>query len=146
MKSRRYAMQKVVIDTNVMVSSLIQKNYPYKIIYFLFLANKIQLCVSNELLTEYYQVLFRPKFSKYPDFIIRAERLLADIEVKALKIEPQNKFDLIKDQDDNMILELAYSCNANFIITGNTNDFNFVDFFNTKIVSPSVYWELYSPS
>ncbi len=26
-------MQKIVIDTNVIVSSLIQRSYPYKIIY-----------------------------------------------------------------------------------------------------------------
>ncbi len=61
-------MQKVVIDTNVIVSSLIQKNYPYLIIHDFFLEDKFQLCISNELLTEYYEVLARPKFSKFQDF------------------------------------------------------------------------------
>ncbi len=45
-------MQKVIIDTNVIVSSLIQTNYPFFIINELFLENKIQLCVSQELLDE----------------------------------------------------------------------------------------------
>lgn len=36
-------MQKVVIDTNVVVSALIQKNYPFLIIDELFLESKIRL-------------------------------------------------------------------------------------------------------
>ncbi|WP_158859341.1 putative toxin-antitoxin system toxin component, PIN family [Lunatibacter salilacus] len=129
-------MQKNVIDTNVIVSSLIQRNYPYKIIYELFTHNKFMLCVSEELMSEYYEVLSRPKFAKFPDFFGKAENLLADIETKATKFVPSLKFDLISDKDDNMILELAEACKADFIITGNTNDFTFSEFKETKIVSP----------
>ena len=68
-------MQKVVIDTNVIVSALIQRGYPNLIINELFIENRIQLCVSDELMSEYYEVLARPKFSKFPDFFIRAEAL-----------------------------------------------------------------------
>lgn len=52
-------MQKIVIDTNVIVSALIQKNYPYLIINDLFIEDKFQLCVSDELLTEYYEVFYK---------------------------------------------------------------------------------------
>ena len=38
-------MQKVIIDTNVIVSSLIQNSYPYLIIYELFVEEKLHLCV-----------------------------------------------------------------------------------------------------
>jgi putative PIN family toxin of toxin-antitoxin system len=41
-------MQKVIIDTNVFVSALIQRNYPYLIVRDLFIEEKIQLCVSDE--------------------------------------------------------------------------------------------------
>jgi len=47
-------MQKVIIDTNVIVSSLIQKGIPYHIIYDLFVGDKISLCISSPLLAEYY--------------------------------------------------------------------------------------------
>ncbi len=47
-------MQNIVIDTNVIVSSLIQRNYPYLIINDFFIENKFQLCISDELFTEYY--------------------------------------------------------------------------------------------
>jgi len=46
-------MQKIVVDTNVIVSSLIQRNYPYFIISELFIEDKIQLCISEELMAQY---------------------------------------------------------------------------------------------
>jgi len=138
-------MQKIVIDTNIVVSSLIQRNYPYLIISDFFLEDKFQLCVSDELLTEYYEVLARPKFSKFQDFFMKAESLLADIEAKSIKFIPTIKLDLISDKDDNMILELADECNADFIITGNTTDFTFPSYKETKIVTPKEYWEIYKP-
>jgi hypothetical protein len=138
-------MQKIVIDTNVIVSSLIQRSYPYKIIYELFIDDKFVLCVSEELMAEYYQVLSRPKFARFPDFFGKAENLLADIETKAQKFVPSTKLDLILDKDDNMILELADECKADFIVTGNTNDFTFSEYKQTKIVSPKEYWENHAP-
>jgi hypothetical protein len=39
-----------------------------------------------------------------------------------------------------MILELADECLADFIITGNTNDFTFPTYKQTKIVTPKEYW------
>ena len=50
-------MQKIVIDTNVIVSSLIQRSYPNLIISELFIEDKFQLCISDELMAEYYDVL-----------------------------------------------------------------------------------------
>jgi hypothetical protein len=44
-----------------------------------------------------------------------------------------------------MILELADECVADFVITGNTNDFTFPEYKQTKIVSPKEYWELHQP-
>ncbi|SHM15175.1 putative toxin-antitoxin system toxin component, PIN family [Mucilaginibacter sp. OK098] len=77
-------MQKIILDTNVLVSSLIQRSYPFLIVNELFTRNNLELCVSDALMSEYYEVLKRRKFSKYPDFILRAETLLADIERKAV--------------------------------------------------------------
>ncbi|WP_373497306.1 putative toxin-antitoxin system toxin component, PIN family [Aquiflexum sp.] len=134
-------MQKIIVDTNVIVSLLIQRSYPYKIIHDLFIDDKFLLCVSEELMLEYYEVISRPKFVRYTDFFGRAESLLADIETKAKKFEPRIKLDLISDKDDNMILELADECHADFIITGNTKDFTFPLYKKTKIVSPKEYWE-----
>ena len=139
-------MQRIVIDTNVIISSLIQKSYPFTIVNELFIDNKIEMCVSEELMTEYYDVLRREKFARFHDFFSRAETLLVEIETKATMFEPKIRLQLISDADDNFILELADECIADFVITGNTTDFIFPTYKETKIVTPKEYWENHKPS
>ena len=138
-------MQKIVIDTNVFVSSLIQRGIPYLIVNDLFIVGKLDLCISDDLLQEYYLVLRRKKFNKYPDFTNKAETLIADIESKSIKFSPTNKLTIISDKDDNKLLELAEESNADFLITGNTNDFTFRKYKQTRIVTPKEYWENHKP-
>jgi len=57
--------------------------------------------------------------------------------------EPKDKLKIIKDEPDNRLLELAKISEADFIITGNTNDFTMKIFNKTRIVSPKEYWEEY---
>lgn len=134
-------MQRLVIDTNVFVSALIQKSYPYLIISELFVEGRIDLCISDALPEEYYAVLNRKKFAKYSDFHNKAKILTTDIESKSIKFIPKKKLTLISDKDDNKLLELADECKADFLITGNTNDFTIKKYKRTKIVTPREYWE-----
>lgn len=136
-------MQKLVIDTNVFVSALIQRSYPFLIISELFVDGKIELCISDPLLEEYYAVFNRKKFAKYRDFLNKAEILIADIEARSFKFTPKKKLTIISDKDDNKLLELADECKADFLITGNTNDFTIKKYKRTKIVTPKEYWENY---
>jgi len=134
-------MQKIIIDTNVLVSALIQRNYPYFILFNYVLENQVEMCISDDLFEEYFNVLHRPKFTKYPDFQNKAEFILAQIESFATKFYPKEKVDIISDRNDNRLLELALESSADFIITGNSNDFIMNDFQGTKIVSPKEYWD-----
>ena len=84
-------MQKIIIDTNVLVSALIQRNYPNFILYNCVLENHVMVCLSDDLFEEYLDVLNRQKFSKYPDFINKAEFILAQIDTKAIKFYPTQK-------------------------------------------------------
>ena len=111
----------------------------------MFLENKIRLCVSEDLIQEYFDVLSRPKFARFPDFASKAESILTEIGIKSELYYPKIKLDIISDKDDNMILELAEECKADFIITGNTNDFTIPEYKDSKIVTPMEYWENYRP-
>ncbi|MDP1623325.1 MAG: hypothetical protein Q8M08_13410, partial [Bacteroidales bacterium] len=62
--------------------------------------------------------------------------MLVDIEKKVIKYSPSIRLEIINDQGDNKLLELAETCNADFLITGNTNDFTIREYKGTKIVSP----------
>jgi len=136
-------MQKVILDTNVVVSALIQRSFPYLILTDLYLGRGFQLCISENLMTEYYDVLGRDKFAKFTDFKMKADAILVDIERNASFFKPKKKVRKVKDEDDNMLLELAIECKAHFLITGNTNDFTFSDYKKTKILTPREYWEDY---
>jgi len=71
--------------------------------------------------------------------------LLADIETRANKYFPTIVLEIISDIDDNKLLELAETCEADYLITGNTNDFTLKEYKSTKIVNPRDYWENYLP-
>ena len=135
-------MQKIILDTNVIVSSLIQKSYPYLIVEHCIDRNAI-ICISNAILEEYLEVLGRPKFSKFPDFKTNADFLIARLSEISETYEPKDKLDIIEDEQDNRILELAKISEADFIITGNTNDFTMKTFGKTRILTPKEYWEEY---
>jgi len=136
-------MQKLIVDTNVLVSALIQRSYPYLIIQQLFIDEEIELCLSAELMKENYAVLGRKKFAKYPDFVSAAMIVLADIEKNATVYVPKAKLQILTDPDDDKLLELAHECKADFLITGNTNHFTMNHYRKTKIVSPKEFWDIY---
>ncbi|WP_073400783.1 hypothetical protein [Mucilaginibacter sp. OK098] len=51
----------------------------------------------------------------------------------------------INDFADNRLLELAEESRADFLITGNTNDFVIEKHKETKIIEPRHYYENYYP-
>lgn len=138
-------MQKIVIDTNVLVSALIAKGFPSRIINELILGEKVSLCLSEEVRKEYVEVLNRKRFSKYPSFKTNAEIVLSKLDDLAMKFKPNLRINKIKDEADNKFLELAVFANAEFLITGNILDFTFDQFKNVTIVTPREYWENHKP-
>jgi putative PIN family toxin of toxin-antitoxin system len=135
-------MQRIILDTNVLVSGLIQKSYPNLILEHC-IAGKAIICLSNDILREYVEVLNRPKFSKFVGFKTNADFFIARLLDVAEFYEAHETLNVITDEADNRFLELAATCNADFIITGNSNDFIMSEFKNTKIVSPKEFWDLH---
>ncbi len=133
---------RLILDTNVLVSANIQRSYPYFIVDRVFADPNLELCISDKLFAEYVEVLNREKFAKFPDFHTRAQILLSDIETYGMKFTPTTKVNLISDEPDNRLLELAETCRADYLVTGNTNDFTITEYKGTKIVSPKEFFEV----
>lgn len=133
---------KVILDTNVIVSAIIQRGYPHLILDHIFLNSRIELCISEELFLEYNKVLGREKFNRFPGFYARAQMLLADIRQYALWFSTGGKIEIIPDDADNRLLELAVACNVDYLVTGNSNDFTMSQYQNTKILSPKDFFEV----
>lgn len=138
-------MQKIVIDTNVIVSALISEGIPSSIIYELVFENKVLICISDSVLEEYTEVVNRKKFTKYKNFKIEAEIVISRIEEIALKFSPNIELSVITDEKDNKFLELSVYAKADYLITGNTNDFKLGQYEDVKIVTPREYWDKNNP-
>lgn len=134
-------MQKIIIDTNVIVSSLLQKSYPFLLLRNTIDNPSIEICISDDLFEEYFEVLQRDKFKRFPDFYENAKSLLFDIKNFAKHYKTEKKITLISDDPDNRLLELALASQADFIITGNHLDFKMKTFESTVIINPKDYWE-----
>ena len=133
---------RLILDTNVLVSSNIKRSYPYFIMDRVFADPNLELCFSSELFIEYVDVLNREKFAKFPDFHSRLQTLLSDIQTFGVRFTTTTKITLIEDDADNQLLELAETCRADYLITGNTNDFTMIEYKGTKIVSPKEFFEI----
>lgn len=133
---------RIILDTNVVVSALIQKSYPFFIVDKLFSVRHIEVCISKPLFAEYLEVLNRDKFSRFIDFHIKAQVLLAEVERNAIMYFPTKHLNILNDKADNRLLELAEVSKADFLITGNTNDFTMENYQETKIISPKAFFEI----
>jgi putative PIN family toxin of toxin-antitoxin system len=135
-------MQSVILDTNIVVSALIQKSYPHYIVFDYVLNEQVKLYLSKALINEYCEVLSRPKFTRITGFLSNAEIVINRFEKIALFCEPKIRLDIIKDKSDNKLLELADESNVDFLITGNHVDFTMTHYKNTQILSSRCFWEM----
>jgi putative PIN family toxin of toxin-antitoxin system len=57
-------MIRVVIDTNILVSALLQASGLPAQVFLLALSGSIQMCVSGDIYAEYEEVISRPRFQR----------------------------------------------------------------------------------
>src|SRR5690606_25621794 len=143
-KLKQLEMQKLIIDTNIIVSALISNSIPTKILFDLVLTKKVTTCLTEEIFKEYVEVLNRDKFIKYLNFKTKAEVVLSKLREISIFYITENKVDILNDSSDNKFLELAIVCSADYLITGNILDFTLTEFENTKILTPREYWNYYT--
>jgi putative PIN family toxin of toxin-antitoxin system len=138
-------MQRIVLDTNVIVSALISDGIPFQIISELVFEKKVSVCISGSVFEEYIEVSGRSKFFKFLNFKDKADTFISKIEELAEKYSPDIKLNLLTDESDNKFLELSIFANVEFLITGNTNDFTEKKYQNVNVVTPREYWDEHKP-
>jgi putative PIN family toxin of toxin-antitoxin system len=138
-------MQKIILDTNVIVSTLISSSIPTQILYDLVLTKKVDTCLSEDIFLEYIEVLNRDKFTRFTNFKTKAEIVLNKLREISTFYKPERKIDFLTDPDDNKFLELAAISNADYLTTGNITHFTLKEFEYTRILTPREYWEHYAP-
>ena len=134
-------MPKVILDTNVIVSGLLKPESNPALILALFLEGYLTVCLSEEIWTEYREVLKRPKFQHLDHASI--ETFFSIFRGKALWVVPRGSVDILRsDPADNKFLACALEAQANYLITGNTRHFPPEKFHATRIISPRDFIDL----
>ena len=113
-----------VIDTNVIVSALLSSHddSAVVIVFNMLINGDIIPIYSDDILTEYSNVLFREKFSFNPDMV---SYIIALIIERGIKVEPQPSYIDLPDKKDIVFYEalLATQDKNSVLITGNIKHF-----------------------
>lgn len=134
-------MVRVVIDTNVFVSGLLKSDNPPSNVVDLFIEDKINLIISEEVFSKYIKVLLRPELKVKKDNIIR---LISIFILKAEIIKVKTKLDIIeRDPLDNKFLECALDGKVDYIITGDKHLLELKKYKKIKIVDPKTFIDIF---
>ncbi|QQR80907.1 MAG: putative toxin-antitoxin system toxin component, PIN family [Deltaproteobacteria bacterium] len=130
---------KIVLDTNVLVSSLLKTQSSSGKVLDLIISGHLELLIDDRILSEYREVLRRPKFL-FDELLV--DDVLATIDRFSTFVASENYSIHLPDRDDLPFLEVALSGKANALITGNKKDFG-KPLQHLKIVSPSEFLKIF---
>jgi|PlaIllAssembly_1097288.scaffolds.fasta_scaffold206484_3 putative PIN family toxin of toxin-antitoxin system len=131
-------MMIVVLDTNVVVSGILKPHSKAAIILRLVTDGVIQLAYDLRILSEYRDVLRRPKFSFSKETI---EAFLDQVEQEGVLVLAKPLKRHLPDPDDEPFLEVALSGGAKSIVTGNKRHFPRKNCLGVKVLSPGEFLE-----
>jgi len=124
-------MIRVVPDINIIISAIFWRGNPYKVISK-GISGEIKLITSPEILEEAINKL-RTKF-KFPEEEIQnfVDLVFTYYEI----VEPTSKYNIVRDEKDNKILECAVDAKVDFILTGDEDLKVLKEFKGVRILSP----------
>lgn len=133
-------MNKIVIDTNIIVSALKSKNGASNKLLSLIGTNKFITHISVPLMLEYEEVL-------HPLFESLGTQKINDILNYICAVSKKVKIyylwrPKLKDPKDELVLELAVASNSKYILTYNQKDFKGVEKFGIEAITPKEFLQL----
>jgi len=112
-------MNPVVIDTNCLLQILAKKS-PFRPIWDAFLEGRFMLCVSNDILNEYQEVLEQQITPTVAENVV----LLILNKPNVRFVDPYFRLGLITaDPDDNKFVDCAFAADADYLVSED-NHFN----------------------
>ena len=104
---------RVVLDTNCLLASLSSKSENFRV-WKDFQEGKYILCVSNEILEEYQEIIAKKATPSIAQNVIRAIVESDHVEF----IDPHfHVYAIFADPDDNKFVDCAFAANAAFIVS-----------------------------
>lgn len=131
---------RIVLDTNVLVAGLLSPFGPPGEIVRMVSSGELTLCLDARVLSEYAEVLRRPKFGFDEDAIVA---LLDYVEYRGLMVASSPLPEELPDTDDEPFLEITLACGAEYLITGNRVHFPEALCRGATVVSPAEFVAAY---
>lgn len=131
---------KIVLDTNVLVAGLLSPFGPCAQIVRMVSSGELTLCLDARILSEYDEVLHRPKFKFRIDKIAA---LLDYVEHTGLLTASAPLPTALPDPNDQPFLEVAVAGQAACLITGNHAHFPAKRCQGVTVFSPSDFLAFY---
>lgn len=104
---------RVVLDTNCLIMAISARNEYYQV-WQDFLDGRYVLCITNEIIEEYSEVIARNISPLLSEFVISTIINRKNVVMKS----PSYAFHLIKaDEDDNKFVDCAIVANAKYIVS-----------------------------
>jgi putative PIN family toxin of toxin-antitoxin system len=130
---------RVVVDTNVVVSAILRDRLPERVILFIIARPDFEWVASPEILTEYREVLRRPKFG-LPETVLTQWDDRFRFAVAEWPADVPVSFP--RDLKDAKFLACALAADADFFITGDLDFAEAGKVGRTKIVSVRQFDEM----
>ena len=128
---------KIVLDTDIVVSGLLQAQGNPAQVLSLVLSGAIQACHDERILAEYAEVLARPRFKFSPK---RVREVLNKITVDGLSVDASSQPALhLPDVDDEPFLAVALAAAADYLVTGNLADYPAEKRRGCIVISPAAF-------
>jgi putative PIN family toxin of toxin-antitoxin system len=131
---------KIVLDTNVLVSGLLTPFGTSGEIIRMVSSGQLSLCYDARILTEYRDVLLRPRFQFNPEHV---SSLLDYIRHAGQAHPTQPLPNPLPDPDDEPFLEVAIAGKVSCLITGNKVHFPKSYLQGMKVFSPTDFLNYY---
>ena len=129
-----------VIDTNVLISSILSKNTPPQKLFDYSMTHGIIL-MSEATVIEITEVLTRNKFDRYAPLFKRSN-FLQTLASKIEAIEITESITICRDPKDDKFLEVAVNGKADYLITGDRDLLVLHPFRDIQIITPAAFLEL----
>lgn len=124
-------MDRVVIDTNVLLVSVSRKS-PFHWIFQKLMDEEYALCVTTDILLEYEEVIEREMGTRAGEAAMGVIENLNNV----IELTTYYEFRLLADEDDNKFVDCAVAANADYLVSED-NDFKplkRVDFPKVQVI------------
>lgn len=128
-------MVRVVVDTNVLVSAVLNRGKSRTLLLELFGGHVI--VSSAEMLAEFSDVIEREKFSYVKRSNIQSLQALLINYSTVVKLTTVFKGIIPEDPDDDIVVSVAFAGNSEYIVTGDPHLLKLGEFKGIKIVKIS---------